>query len=134
MLLFEDARSFTVDDVIAFPDHADRNTFWLLPNRVDLVRRGGRPQFLLLKYKPGEVVAGQNGGGFLVFEVDLPLSDETRTAIEAEARSRGATEPRLAPVSFEAGQVQVIALDLKGGDGTHAPRAHRNSHAPAIMW
>jgi hypothetical protein len=120
MLLFEDARSFTVDDVIAFPDHADRNTFWLLPNRVGLVRRGGRPQFLLLKYKPGEVVAGQNGGGFLVFEVDLPLSDETRTAIEAEARVRGAAEPRLAPVSFETGQVQVIALDLKGADGTHA--------------
>ena len=46
-------KSFTIDGISVFRDHADANQFWYLPGPVDLARReaDNRAAFTFLKYK-----------------------------------------------------------------------------------
>jgi hypothetical protein len=121
MLLFS-TRTFTVDGVTVFPDHADPNQFWCLAAPVTLAREAdsNEPQFLLIEYAPSVATTGVKGVGFLHVTLALKISDDTQQGIIGQIRSQfpDADNPRLAPVPFDEGTVQIVSLDLQGSGGT----------------
>ena len=123
MLLFSSG-TFTVDGVTVFPDHADPNQFWYLPSPVGLESEAGsdEPQFLLIMYAPDVASGGIQGTGFLNVTLALKVSDMTQSKIIGEIRTQfpNVAEPRLAPVPFDEGSVQIVALNLQGSGGTSA--------------
>jgi hypothetical protein len=118
------AKTFTIDGVTVFSDHADPLQFWFLPAPVDLARRppDKRAAFTLIKWKPAAVAAGVKGGGFLTFETSLRLPPETERRIKSQLSSmvRGG-KPVLSAVQFDEGTVRCVGLDLEGPGGTLAP-------------
>jgi hypothetical protein len=127
MLLFSSG-TFTVDGITVFPDHADPNQYWYLPGPVGLESEADstEPQFLLIMYAPDVASAGIQGAGFLNVTLALKVSDEAQSKIIGEIRSQfpNVSEPRLAPVPFDEGTVQIVALNLQGSGGaTAAPGA-----------
>jgi hypothetical protein len=123
MLLFS-SDTFTVDGITVFPDHADKNQFWYLPGPVTLEKQDGtgEPEFLLTMFAPDVAASGVQGSGFLTVTLCLNVSDMTKSKIMGQIRSQfsDADDPRLAPVPFDEGTVQIMALDLQGGGGTNA--------------
>ncbi len=113
---------FEVDGVQVFADHADRDQFWYLAERVALGERpDGSPAFSLLKYKPAAVEAGVKGGGFLMFQTVVELPEETRNRILGRISTLSPSgTPRLAAAPIETGTVRCLALNLEGGGGTVA--------------
>lgn len=126
MLLFS-SRTFTVDGVTVFPDHADPNQFWYLPAPVGLESEANstEPQFLLIMYEPDVAAQGVQGVGFLNVTMALKVSDQTQSKIVGEIRTNfpEASNPLLAPVPFDEGTVQIVALNLQGSGGTVASGA-----------
>lgn len=119
-MLMMGSKTVTVEGVTVFADHADPAQFWYLPAPVVLAEREGVPQFTLIRYRPAVAGAGVKGGGFLMMEVELRLDAEVeRKIIGAVARFSNGT-PRLTPVPFDDGKVQVIALNVQGSGGTMA--------------
>ena len=120
MLLFS-TNSITVDGVTVFPDHADKNQFWYLPGPVDLAKMPGsdEPQFLLIEYTPEVAATGVKGVGFLNVTVCLKLRDDTRGRIMGQIQQffPDADDPRIEPVPFDEGTVQIVALDMQGSGG-----------------
>jgi hypothetical protein len=123
MLLFSSG-TFTVDGITVFPDHADPNQYWYLPGPVGLESEADstEPQFLLIMYAPDVASAGIQGAGFLNVTLALKVSDEAQSKIIGEIRSQfpNVSEPRLAPVPFDEGTVQIVALNLQGSGGATA--------------
>ena len=121
-MLLLSTSSITEGGVTVFPDHVDPNQFWYLPGPVDLALLPGseEPQFLLIEYTPDVASTGVTGVGFLNVTVCLKLRDDTRATLMGRIRANwpNADNPRLAPVPFDEGTVQVVALDLQGGGGT----------------
>lgn len=117
------AKTFTIDGVTVFADHADPLQFWYLPATVAFARRpeDDRADFQLITYRPAALAAGAKGGGFAMFSVDLRLSPQTEGRIRSRVASlaRGG-EARLAAVPFDEGTVRCIALNLEGAGGTSA--------------
>ncbi len=123
MLLFSSG-TFTVDGITVFPDHADPNQFWYLPGPVGLESEADsdEPQFLLIMYAPDVASAGIQGTGFLNVTLALKVSADTQAKIVGQIRTQfpNVSDPRLAPVSFDEGTVQIVALNLQGSGGTSA--------------
>jgi hypothetical protein len=109
------------DGVTVFPDHADSNQFWYLPAPVGLATLPGsdEPQFLLIEYTPDLASSGVQGVGFLNVTLCLKLSDDTRNELMGQIKAAfpNADDPRLTPVPFDEGTVQIVALDLQGSGG-----------------
>jgi hypothetical protein len=126
MLLFSSC-TFTVDGITVFPDHADPNQFWYLPGPVGLESEADstEPQFLLIMYAPDVANAGIQGAGFLNVTLALKVSDDTQSKIVGQIRSQypNVSEPHLAPVPFDEGTVQIVALNLQGSGGATASAA-----------
>jgi hypothetical protein len=126
MLLFSSG-TFTVDGITVFPDHADPNQFWCLAGPVGLAKMpdSDEPQFLLIMYTPDVASDGIKGVGFLNVTLALKLGDTTQEKIIGQIRNQfpDVSEPRLAPVPFDEGTVQIVALDLQGSGGTSAAAA-----------
>jgi hypothetical protein len=123
MLLFSSG-TFTVDGITVFPDHADPNQFWYLPGPVGLESEADstEPQFLLIMYAPDVANAGIQGAGFLNVTLALKVSDDAQSKIVGQIRSQypNVSEPHLAPVPFDEGTVQIVALNLQGSGGVTA--------------
>jgi hypothetical protein len=123
MLLFSSG-TFTVDGITVFPDHADPNQYWYLPGPVGLESEADstEPQFLLIMYAPDVANAGIQGAGFLNVTLALKVSDHAQAKIIGEIRSQfpNVSDPRLAPVPFDEGTVQIVALNLQGSGGATA--------------
>jgi hypothetical protein len=121
MLLFS-SDTFTVNGITVFPDHADPNQFWYLPGPVGLETEQGssEPQFLMTLYTPDVATAGIQGSGFLNLTLALKVDDMTQSTIIGKIRTLfpNADNPHLAPVPFDDGTVQIVALDLQGSGGT----------------
>ncbi len=113
--------SLTVDGVTVFPDHADPNQFWYLPAPVSLEKQPGsdEPQFLLIEYAPDVASSGVKGMGFLNVTLCLTVPDDTQQKIIGQVKGAFPTadNPRLAPVPFDDGTVQVVTLDMQGSGG-----------------
>jgi hypothetical protein len=123
MLLFSSG-TFTVGGITVFPDHADPNQFWYLPGPVGLAKQpdSDEPQFLLIMYTPDVASTGIKGVGFLNVTLALTLSDTTHDDIVGQIRKQfpDVLDPRLTPVPFDEGSVQIVSLDLQGSGGTSA--------------
>src|SRR5215467_4634131 len=122
-MLLLSTNSFTTGGVTVFPDHADASQFWYLPAPVTLAKMPGsdEPQFLLIEYAPDVASSGVKGMGFLNVTLALTLSDDTRQDIMGQIRAQfplAGNSPKLAPVPFDEGTVQIVMLDLQGSGGT----------------
>lgn len=126
MLLFS-SDTFTVDGITVFPDHADKNQFWYLPGPVTLEKQDGtgEPELLLTMFAPDVAASGVQGAGYLMVTLCLNPSDMTKSKIMGQIRSQfsDAGDPRLAPVPFDDGTVQIVMFDLQGSGGTDAAAA-----------
>jgi hypothetical protein len=111
--------AITVDGITVFADHRDKNQFWYLPGPVGLARNreDNRRMLSLIKYRNIPTERGDLGGGFMTFETNLRLPDETESKILSELAEVAPDEPRLAAVPFEGGTVECVALDLQGSGG-----------------
>ncbi len=112
------SRMQTIEGVTVFPDHADERQAWYLPAHISLARRpeDNRPAFTFLKYKRAATASGVEGGGFLMFAVELGLPEEVEQAIRSELPAG----TRLSAVPFDTGTVECVALNLQGPGGTVA--------------
>ena len=120
--------TITVDGITIYPDHADPNQFWYLPGPVALAKRDdGQLSFTLIRYRPAAVVGGVKGGGFMMFETDLKLSESTRTDIMSQISALAPGDAILSPALFESGTVQCVALNVQGPGGTVAGPAAQGS-------
>ena len=117
------SKTVTVEGVTVYADHADPNQFWYLPAPVSLAERDGVPQFTLIRFRPAVASAGVEGGGFLMMEVELRLDPEVERQIRQAVSRFSEGTPRLTPVPFDDGTVQVMALNLQGSGGTNAAPA-----------
>jgi hypothetical protein len=126
-----------VDGVSVYRDHAVKHQFWYLPTKPALARRDGRAVFTLISYRdrPSGTATTMDAGGYLNFQVDLRLPDETRDKIIAAARRTLAeenqtetVEPRLNPVPFHGGSVQVCVWNAKS---PAPPTSNANPTTPA---
>jgi hypothetical protein len=108
----------TVKGVTVFPDHADPDQYWALPAHLAIARRPADdwPQFSFLRFKRAATAEGVEGGGFLMFTVELALPEQ----IEREIRSQLPAGARLTVVPFDSGSVECVALNLQGPGGTTA--------------
>ncbi len=116
-------RPITVDGLSVYRDHADPSRFWYLPGTVSLARRqDGQPALTLLVFRPADEGGPGEGGGFMMFETTLELSDKQRQKIESRVMAEPGVIPpvSLNPPPFENGSVQCIALNLQGPGGTEA--------------
>ena len=116
------SEALTVAGVSVYADHADENQFWVLPGPVRLRRREAddRASLTFIAYRGAGDERDALGGGFLMMETDLRLSDEQRTEILGELGRIAPGTPRISIVPYNAGTVECIALDLQGGGGTEA--------------
>ena len=116
------SRTFEVDGVTVFQDHADDHQFWYLATQVVLGRRpDGGPAFSLIKYRPAVTDSGIEGGGFLMLQTTVVLPDATRTKILGRLAAMVPDgEPRLVAAPVERGTVRCLALNLEGSGGAVA--------------
>ncbi|MDF2732492.1 MAG: hypothetical protein K0S92_1125, partial [Desertimonas sp.] len=109
----------TIEGVTVFPDHASEEDYWYLPAHISIARRpeDDFAYFTFMKFKRTATAEGVEGGGFLMFGVELGLSEDVERAI----RSKLPGNPRLSAVPFDSGTVKCVALNLQGPGGTVAP-------------
>lgn len=118
---------FSIDGVDFFRDDESKETFYYLPNTVELARNSdGSPQFQYVLYQAGLPIEGkQLGGGFLVFTAVLTAPAdvvgpkaiaEAQKILRAEAPTPGAPipTPKIRPVNFVNG---TAALRIAHGPG-----------------
>lgn len=123
-MLLLGAKTFTIDGVTVFADHADQNQFWYLPGPVSIAKRDdGSPDFTFIRYKPAVVSAGAKGGGFVMFDVNLKLRPETESKIRSKCSEFSNGSVTLTAAPFDTGTVRCVALNLQGSGGTAAHAA-----------
>jgi hypothetical protein len=132
-MLLLSSDSLTVNGVTVFPDHVDPNQFWYLAAPVGLATLAdtGEPQFLLIEYAPDVASSGVKGVGFLNVTMCLKIDDDTKNSLIGQIGSAfpNADSPRLAPVPFDEGTVQIVTLNMQGSGGTTAAPAPPGSIA-----
>ncbi|MDI5906423.1 hypothetical protein QDK90_15540, partial [Streptomyces sp. 12257] len=116
------SRTFEVDGVTVFQDHADDHQFWYLATQVVLGQRpDGSPAFSLITYRPAVTDSGIEGGGFLMLQTAVVLPEATRGKILGRLAGMVRDgEPRLAAAPVERGAVRCLALNLEGSGGAAA--------------
>lgn len=118
---------FSIEGVDFFRDDEAKETFYYLPNTVELARDpDGSPQFQFVLYQAGLPIEGkQQGGGFMVMTTVLTApadiigpkaTNEAQRILRAEALSPGAPipTPKIRPVNFTSG---TAALRIARGPG-----------------
>ncbi|VDS10676.1 hypothetical protein PARHAE_03894 [Paracoccus haematequi] len=119
---------FSIEGVDFFRDDEAKETFYYLPNTVELARNpDGSPQFQFVLYQAGLPIEGkQQGGGFMVMTTVLTAPadiigpkalNEAQKILRAEAPSPGAPvpTPKIRPVNFTNG---TAALRIARGPGS----------------
>lgn len=112
----------TIENITIFADDQDANQFWYLSGDIHLSTQDGDPVFSLIKYA-GD--ATHQGGGYLTFQTDTSLSDAKRASLLSQfiltlPPERRPTNPRMDPVTFDSGQVNVFAVGLQKGEQVFA--------------
>lgn len=108
-----------IEGVSIFTDHQDPLQFYYLPlmphltQIMDPVAKINVPQIQLIEYR------GKAGnGGFINFDVNLGVEEETLEEIRGQLRNlfRLKDQPRLAPVPMVDGSVKLIMLGHESGE------------------
>ncbi len=112
--------------VAVFPDHEQEDVFHYAPAAPHLTMRTDEqtgdkvPVFQLLKYRDD---AGS--GGFLNFAVDLSIDDEVMEEVASDLRGlmNLRDKPKMSPIFFEDGDVQLMILGAGSNSDEDAPPA-----------
>ncbi|HKP38417.1 MAG TPA: hypothetical protein VJT71_16275 [Pyrinomonadaceae bacterium] len=113
-MILIDKSKFTVDGVDVYPDHDPdaQNQFWYVPGTIRLSERNGKKVLSYFWYT--DSAADSDGTGFLNFEVNAGVSDQTKDKIRAEIARRNpgldARKITLAPVTYQSGRVNFSVL------------------------
>lgn len=116
-----------VDGYALLPDHADPGLFYALPTEPSLAMADGRPALSLIQYLGGGAGAAKISGGILQLTTELVIPPEVLATLPAGvARQRNLTgrEPRVVPVTFDTGTVELTVLgrtNTPPPDGSAAP-------------
>lgn len=113
-----------IEGVAVYKDEKLNDTFYVLPNtpRFRLDERG-IPVFKFLKYKlPVDRPDGKKGGGFVIFDTEFVVPDDTMKKVKEELQERlrqkfkGQTPPpvKIGTLTFKRGTASLQFLD-KGG-------------------
>ena len=108
---------FQIDGVTVVGDAHDPRQFYYFPNRPHLsIDENNRPaiRFIILKEALDELDENEEDvAGFLVFDVDLSWPDDTLRRIESKLEQELELDdkPRLAPLPYRRGNVQLMFLD-----------------------
>lgn len=108
---------FQIDGVTIVGDAHDDRQFYYFPNRPHLsVDENNRPaiRFIILKEALDELDENEEDlAGFLVFDVDLSWPEDTLRRIESKLEQELDLDdtPRLAPLPYRRGNVQLMFLD-----------------------
>lgn len=138
---------FQIDGMTVLGDADDPLQYYYYPNRPRLsVDEQGRPaiRFIILKEAQDEIDAGVDGAdeedvaGFLVFDTDLRWEESAirKAAREIERELNLPDTPRLAPLPYRDGTVELTFLDRKTqlpadpGDGGAGPGDDGGTPAP----
>jgi len=110
-MIYINSNKFTVDGVDVYPDHESKTQFWYVPGTVRLAERDQRKVLSYLWYTDSQ--ADSDGTGFLNFEVNTAVSDETLGKIKSEiARLKGIARETisLSTVTYQSGNVNFSVL------------------------
>lgn len=112
----------TIENVTIFADDQDSDQFWYLSGDIHLATQNGDPVFSLIKYA-GD--AEKQGGGYLTLQTDTSLTATKRASLLDQflltlPPARQPKNPRLDPVTFDSGQVNIFAVGLQKGEQVFA--------------
>jgi hypothetical protein len=112
-MILIDKSKFSVDGVDVYPDHDPdaQNRFWYVPGTIRLAERNGKKVLSYFWYT--DSVSDSDGTGFLNFEVNAGVSDQTKNKIRAEIKTRTGLDANtisLAPVTYQSGRVNFSVL------------------------
>lgn len=114
-----------IDGHTLLPDHADSNLFYAIPPAPQLaVSAAGSPELSLLQFLGGSS-AQRLEGALLTLALELSLSNDTlnELARKLSDKTGGRAPPRIVPVLFDEGVVELVAL----GTASAAPAADSES-------
>lgn len=118
MLYFE-APYQIIEGLTILRDHADPLQFYYYPLAPRLAENpDGSPAFLFVKYRQdlANLPEGcEPGGGFLNFDVDLRVPDDTLATVQQQLKERLKLQdvPHLAPIDYRRGTVRLVFLDAQ---------------------
>ncbi len=110
-MILLDKTKISLGGVDVYPDHADKNQFWMVPGAVQLSERDKKTVLSYLWYI--DSTSDSNGTGFLNFEVNTAVSDSIQRQITTKlASSYGLKDRdiRLATPTYTKGSVNFSAL------------------------
>ncbi len=108
------------------PDHQDELLWHVMPTAPSLVLREGRPALDLTLFADDGAAEAAISGGFLTLAVDLAIAPEVLADLPGRIQAaRGLSgAPRVTPVAFESGTVELAVLGRTSAsqpDGSAAP-------------
>jgi hypothetical protein len=106
-----DKTKISIDGTDVYPDHADNYQFWMVPGTIHLSERDKKKVLSYIWYI--DSATDTNGSGFLNFEVNTAVSDETQSKIRsalASAFKLDAPKIRLAAPTYNSGSVNFSVL------------------------
>ena len=116
-----------VDGYALLPDHADPGLFYALPSAPSLAMVDGRPALSLIQYLGGGAGAAKISGGILQLSTELLVPPADLAALPgklARLRGTGGASPRVVPVQFDSGTVELTVLgqtNVPPPEGSAAP-------------
>lgn len=118
-MIYLEAPYMIVDGLTILRDHADPLQFYYFPSAPRLaLQPDGTPAFLFLKYREDLTTlpeGAERGGGFLSFDVDLRVDEDTIASARRRIRRdmQLDADPRLAPIDYRSGRVRLLFLDFE---------------------
>jgi len=110
-MIVQNTTKIIIDGVEVFPDSDSDTQFWYIPSQVTLAERNNKKVLSYLWYIDG---AGDSfGRGFLNFEVNTQVSENTKNTIRSELARKYKKEKsdiRLAPVTYNSGKINFSVL------------------------
>ena len=101
-----------LDGYPVLPDHAEPLLWHVMPSRPALVLRDGHPGLDLTLYADNAAGSAAVSGGILGLAVDLAIPQDVLDSLPGriQAARRLTGTPRVVPVAFESGTVELAVL------------------------
>lgn len=137
-MLFYEPPFLMVDDIVVYPDHADRRAFYWLKGVPELVRASdGEPAFWSSVFLPSVAVTDARADAVtrvtVSFDTELRLSAESEERVREEIRRRWQRPPRvLSPVPLSAGTTSLILATPEATGDANDVFVH-TGHPPSLV-
>jgi hypothetical protein len=116
-----------IEGVTVYGDHASINTFYVFPDspRYRIDPKTGLPVFRFLKYRnPVDRAGGKKGGGFIIFDVEFVVDQDTLNKVTAKLQEQldqryknivPKPQVQIGQISYLRGASNLQVLDSGGG-------------------